>query len=145
MEFYNTISDTTTELEKSSSKERGSTVFLQALSYALETLVRLLFPFAPHIAEELWEKLGHSPQAESSPANLPWPSYDEAMLKTDEINMPVQVNGKLRGLLTVPAEFSEDQIKERAFADAKISAWLRGKQVAKIIYVQGRLLNIVLR
>ncbi len=141
MEFYNTISDTIAELEKSPSKERNQSASIQAVTHALETLIHLLSPFAPHIAEELWKRLGHA----AGLVKQPWPGYDEAMLKTDEINIPVQVNGKLRGVLTVPAESSETQIKERAFANTKIAAWLQGKQVAKIIYVQGRLLNIVVR
>ncbi|HXC61688.1 MAG TPA: class I tRNA ligase family protein, partial [Nitrospiria bacterium] len=145
MEFYNTTSDTITKWEKSPSKEMEQPALIRAITHALETLVHLLSPFAPHIAEELWEKLGHPPQAETSLVKQPWPSYDEAMLKHEEINIAVQVNGKLRGVLTVQAELSEEKIKERAFADAKIAAWLQGKKVAKVIYVQDRLLNIVVK
>jgi len=145
MEFYNTISDTTTEQEKTSPKEKNPLDFSQAVTNALESLVHLLSPFAPHIAEELWERLGHPAQAETGLAKRPWPNYDEAMLKTEQINIAIQVNGKLRGILTLPAEASEEQIKEQAFADKKIAAWLQGKQVAKVIYIQGRLLNIVVK
>jgi leucyl-tRNA synthetase len=141
MEFYNTISDTIAEWERSPSKEMEQPVFIQAVTDALEILVHLLSQFAPHIAEELWERLGHA----NSLAKQPWPRYDEAMLRTVEINIPIQVNGKLRGVLTVPTESDETGIKERAFADKKIAAWIQGKQITKIIYVPGRLLNIVLK
>ena len=113
----------------------------ERLTEAVTALIVLLFPFTPHIAEELWKRLGYT----ESLVKEQWPSYDGAVLKAEEINIPVQVNGKLRGVLTVPAESSEEQIKERAFSDTKIAAWIQGKQITKIIYVQGRLLNIVVR
>jgi len=141
MEFYNTITDVTSERGKTAVARTDQVAFNRALTEALETLIVLLSPFAPHIAEGLWQKLGHT----NSLVKQPWPGYDEAMLKTEEINIPVQVNGKLRSVLTVPAESSEEQIRERALADAKIASWLRGKEIAKIVYVQGRLLNIVVR
>jgi leucyl-tRNA synthetase len=143
MEFYNTIADGIAQQGKSYSEDGGSPAFFQAVSEALETLVHLLSPFAPHIAEELLEKL--DPSFQTGRQAKAWPSYDESMLKTDHINVAVQVNGKLRGLLTAPAESSEEQIKELALADKKIGHWINGKRVAKVIYVPGRLLNIVVK
>ena len=129
MEFYNALPQNAARAE----------IAPAVWSEALDTLVTLLSPFAPHIAEELWKKLGHA----TSLVKQPWPRYQEAMLKTEEINMPVQVNGKLRGVLIVPSESSETEIRKRAFADKKIAAWIQGKQIAKVIYIPGRLLNIV--
>jgi leucyl-tRNA synthetase len=154
MEFYNTTSDAVAKWNVQRATSNASDVARhtshvidedRALTEALDTLIVLLSPFAPHIAEELWERLGHPSQADTGLAKHPWPSYDEAMLKTEQINIAIQVNGKLRGILTVPAESSEDRIKEQAFADKKIGAWLQGKQIAKVIYIQGRLLNIVVK
>jgi leucyl-tRNA synthetase len=105
------------------------------------TLVLLLAPLAPYVAHELWESLGE-------PSNLlraPWPKYDAALAKEDEIEIPVQVNGKLRGKVLVPAEASEDLIKQRALADEKVKMAMRGKQTVKVIFVPGKLLNFVVR
>jgi leucyl-tRNA synthetase len=101
----------------------------------------LLAPMAPYLAHELWEMTGE-------PSNLlkaPWPKYDAALAAEDEIEIPVQVNGKLRGLVVVPAGAAEDQIKKTALADAKVLAAIAGKQLAKIIVVPQKLVNIVVR
>jgi len=105
----------------------------------LETLVLLLSPFAPHLAEELWSALGHS----SSLAHQPWPSYDEALTRADEIEIPVQVNGKLRSKVIVPADIDEDGLKAAALADERIKSLIEGKQIRKVIVVPGKLVNIV--
>jgi len=104
-------------------------------------LVLLLAPFAPHLASELWEMLGEK----GSLLRVPWPKYDSALAKEDEIEIPVQINGKLRGLIVVPAGSSDDTIRERALADEKIKAAVTGKQVVKVIVVPGKLVNIVVR
>jgi leucyl-tRNA synthetase len=105
----------------------------------LETFVLLLSPFAPHLAEELWAQFGH-PQ---TLAYEPWPAYDEALTKADEMEVPVQVNGKLRGKLTVPAEIDEDALRTQALADERIRGLIEGKQIRKVIVVPKKLVNIV--
>ena len=105
------------------------------------TLVLLLAPLAPYLAHELWESLGER----SNLLRAPWPKYDAALAKEDEIEIPVQVNGKLRGKVLVPAEASEDLIKQRALADEKVKMAMRGKQTVKVIFVPGKLLNFVVR
>ncbi len=105
----------------------------------LEPLVLLLSPFAPHIAEELWERLGKVP----SVAKQPWPRYDPALVASDRLTIPIQVNGKLRSRIEVPAESSEEQVVALARQDAKLSEWLQGKQPRKVIYVEKKLVNFV--
>jgi leucyl-tRNA synthetase len=105
----------------------------------LESFVLLLSPFAPHLAEELWLALGHA----ESLAYEPWPSYDEALTQAEEIEVPVQVNGKLRSKVTVPADIDEETLRKIALADERIRALIEGKQVRKVIVVPRKLVNIV--
>jgi leucyl-tRNA synthetase len=105
----------------------------------LEPFVLLLSPFAPHLAEELWRALGHP----DTLAYEPWPKYDPDLIKADEIEVPVQINGKLRARLTVPAGTNEAMLRETALADARIRELIAGKHVRKIIVVPGKLVNIV--
>jgi leucyl-tRNA synthetase len=105
------------------------------------TLALLLAPFAPYLAHELWEMLGEKGVL----LRAPWPKYDAALAKEDEIEIPVQVNGKLRGRIVVPADAPEDAVRARAQGDEKISASIAGKQVVKVIVVPGKLVNIVVR
>jgi leucyl-tRNA synthetase len=106
-----------------------------------KAFVLLLAPFAPYLAHELWEHLGET----SNLLKAPWPKYDPVLAKDDEIEIPVQVNGKLRGLIVVPADASQKTIEERALAEERVRAIMDGKQVAKIIFVPGKLVNIVVR
>ncbi|HEY1462454.1 MAG TPA: class I tRNA ligase family protein, partial [Terriglobales bacterium] len=103
--------------------------------------VLLLQPFVPYLANELWEVLGEK----GNLLRAPWPQYDAALAKEEEIEIPVQVNGKLRSLVVVPAGVGEDVIKEKAAADEKIKALITGKQIIKVIVVPGKLINIVVR
>jgi leucyl-tRNA synthetase len=105
----------------------------------LETFMLLLSPFAPHLAEELWQALGHK----DSLAYEAWPNYDPALLKTDEIEVPVQVNGKLRSKVTVPTGIAQAELEKAALADPRIKELIAGKQIRKIIVVPGKLVNIV--
>ena len=105
----------------------------------LSTFVLLLSPFAPHLAEELWSRLGHG----QTLANEPWPEYDEGYLKEDEIEIPVQVNGKLRGRVRVSPEAGEAEVLALALACPEASAFLAGKEVKKKIYVPKRMVNLV--
>jgi len=120
---------------------KGDEIPLALLSEVQRDLVLLLAPFAPHLAHELWEMLGEK----TNLLRAPWPKYDPALAKEDEIEIPVQINGKLRSLIVVPADSSEAVIRERAISDEKVKAAIAGKQVAKIIVVPGKLANIVAR
>jgi leucyl-tRNA synthetase len=104
-------------------------------------IVRLLAPMAPYIAHELWEMIGET----SSLLKEPWPKYQPELAALDEIEIPVQVNGKLRSRVVVPADASEDQVKAAALADEKIKAATQSKQVVKVIVVPKKLVNIVVR
>jgi leucyl-tRNA synthetase len=104
-------------------------------------LVLLLAPFAPYLAHELWEMLGEK----GSLLKAPWPKYDAALAKEEELEIPVQINGKLRGRVVVPADASEDFVVERALADEKVQAAIAGKQIVKKIFVPGKLLNLVVK
>jgi leucyl-tRNA synthetase len=106
---------------------------------ALESMVLLLAPFVPHIAEELWQALGHAEQLSSAP----WPDYDRTAVVDDELLVVVQVNGKLRSKITVPAGTDETELKSRALADEKVQPFLKDVQVRKVICVPGKLVNIV--
>jgi leucyl-tRNA synthetase len=114
---------------------------LSLIAEVQRSLVLLLAPFAPYLAHELWEMLGEK----GSLLRVPWPKYDPALAKEDEIEIPVQINGKLRGLIVVPAGSSDDVIRERALSDEKIKAAVAGKQVVKVIVVPSKLVNIVVR
>ncbi|MDP1884502.1 MAG: leucine--tRNA ligase [Candidatus Moranbacteria bacterium] len=103
------------------------------------SFVKILAPFAPHIAEEIWEKLGN---AESIFASA-WPDYDSGLIKDEEINLVVQVNGKMRDMLKVGADIGQDGAKAAALESEKIRVHVAGKEIRKIIFVPGKLLNIV--
>jgi leucyl-tRNA synthetase len=106
---------------------------------ALEPFVLLLAPFAPHLAEELWRSLGHT----NTLAYEPWPKFDPELVKSDEVEIPIQVNGKLRSKLTVPAGTGEERLKELALADEEVIAFIAGRKVIKIIVPKAQLVNIV--
>jgi leucyl-tRNA synthetase len=105
------------------------------------TLVLMLAPFAPYLAHELWETLGEK----GNLLKAPWPKYDAALAKEEELEIPLQVNGKLRSRVTVPADATEDFVVERAIADEKVLAAIAGKQIVKKIYVPGKLVNVVVK
>jgi leucyl-tRNA synthetase len=107
----------------------------------MESFVLLLSPFAPHIAEELWQLLGHK----QTLAYEPWPAFDAALTKDDVIEIPVQVKGKLRGRILVPADMGQAELEEAAKTDEKIASFLEGRQIVKTIVVPGRLVNFVVR
>ncbi|OQP06462.1 leucine--tRNA ligase [Geobacillus sp. 46C-IIa] len=105
----------------------------------MEGFVKLLSPVCPHIGEELWQRLGHT----GTIAYESWPAYDEAKLVEDVVEIVVQINGKVRAKLNVPADLAKEALEERALADEKIKEQLQGKTVRKVIAVPGKLVNIV--
>ncbi|MFN0052102.1 MAG: leucine--tRNA ligase [Planctomycetales bacterium] len=107
----------------------------------LEPFVLLLAPFAPHLAEELWELLGHA----ESLAYEPWPVFDPKILVDSEVEIPVQINGKVRGKVRIPAGADQATAQQAAGADPKVAEHLAGRQIAKVIYVPDRLLNLVVK
>ncbi|MFB3813807.1 MAG: leucine--tRNA ligase [Terriglobales bacterium] len=111
------------------------------VSEAQRTLVLMLHPFGPYLAHELWEMLGET----SNLLHEPWPEYDPALAKEEEIELAVQVNGKLRSRIVVPADASAESVREVALADERLKAATAQKQIAKVIVVPGKLVNVVVR
>jgi len=110
------------------------------LRESLETVVRLLSPFVPHLTEELWSELGHSDGIEKAG----WPKWEEDALVESEKLIVVQVNGKVRGKVTVAADASEDSVREAALAEVNVARFIEGKTVRKVVVVPGRLVSIVI-
>ena len=108
---------------------------------AVEPLVVMVSPLAPHIAEELWSKLGH----DETITFTPFPTFEEKWLVDDEIELPVQVNGKVKARITVPADAAQDDVVAVALADEKIAALVEGKNLVKQIVVPGRMVNLVVK
>lgn len=108
---------------------------------AMETLVLLLAPFAPHMAEELWQALGHR----DSLAYHPWPVYDESMTQASEIEVPLQVNGKLRAKIVIPAGSDEATLEQAARNHERLQELLDGKSIVKVIVVRDRMVNFVVK
>jgi leucyl-tRNA synthetase len=111
----------------------------QALREAAEATVLLLSPFTPHIAEALWMQLGHS----GSTLHQPWPVYDPALTQEEEITVVVQINGRVRSRLTVPASTTEDALRDAALRHERTQEWIAGKSIRKVIVVPQKLVNIV--
>lgn len=108
---------------------------------AIDTLLLLMAPSAPHFAEELWARLGKP----YSIHQQPWPKWDEDLAREEEITLVVQVNGKVRDRLQVPADIDEERAKELALASQRVQSHIAGKQAQRIIYVPGKLVNVVVR
>ncbi|HUY82107.1 MAG TPA: leucine--tRNA ligase [Acidobacteriaceae bacterium] len=111
------------------------------LAAILRDLVLLLAPFAPYLACELWEQIG----GQGDLLRAPWPKFDEALAREDEIEIPVQINGKLRTVIRVAAEANQDTMRDTALADEKIKAGTAGKTIVKAIVVPGKLVNLVVK
>jgi leucyl-tRNA synthetase len=138
---YNTAVSTMMEAVNSyfKLKEQYGIGKSDAWKFAIESLLQVLSPFAPHITEELWADLGHDATIHIDN----WPAWDNAYLVSDTLTVIVQVNGKLRAKLTVAADASEDDVKQEALNEPNVVKFLENKQPAKVIYVPGRLVNIV--
>jgi leucyl-tRNA synthetase len=122
---------------------------LQGKNYGiwhLKTLISLLAPFAPHICEELWQThIVHSSKfkVQSSVHFQPWPKYDPKLVKEEMITLVIQVNGKVRDKIEVEADISEEKAKELAISQERIQKWIKDKKIQKVIFVPGKLINIV--
>jgi leucyl-tRNA synthetase len=146
MELVNTLYAYEESESKGSSPAKAdggnaAAVHTPLLAEVQRSLVLLLAPFAPYLAHELWEMLGEK-------GNLlkeRWPKFDAALAKEDELEIPVQVNGKLRSRIVVSADATQETVLERALADEKVQAAIAGKQVVKKIYVPGKLVNLVVK
>ncbi|TCS83779.1 leucine--tRNA ligase [Tepidibacillus fermentans] len=106
---------------------------------AIETVVILLAPMTPHITEELWQMMGH----DSSVHQQEWPTYNEEYLVLDEVEIAIQINGKIRGKMVVPTSSSKEEIEKLVLADERLNEWTQGKSIKKVIVVLGKLVNIV--
>ena len=107
----------------------------------LQTLPLLLAPFAPYVAQEIWDELG----GQGPVFRQPWPTFDPELAKEDEAEIVVQVNGKVRSRIFAPFGAPKEQIESRALADEKLKPFVEGKQVVKIISVPDKLVNIVVK
>ena len=108
---------------------------------ALETLMQMLAPMAPHITEELWHQTGHTESIHTTD----WPVYDEAMTQDSTFTLVIQVNGKVRERIEVPTSISEDEARKMALTNEKVAPFIGESTVQKVIYIPGRLVNIVVR
>jgi leucyl-tRNA synthetase len=106
----------------------------------LELTTRALAPFAPHLAEEIWREVLCN---DSSVHTQPWPVYDASAIEVDEVEYAVQVNGKVRARVTVPADMPEEGIRDIALAEENVASHLEGKSVEKVVVVRGRLVSVV--
>jgi leucyl-tRNA synthetase len=110
---------------------------------ALRTLLQVLNPFAPHLTEELWERLGFAENGARPLSTEPWPVFDPALLIEDEIEIVLQVNGKVRDKIIVKKDASKEDVEAAARASSKIAEWTAGKEIKKVVVVPGKLVNIV--
>ncbi len=113
----------------------------KALSSALSTVLSIMAPITPHICEELWSRMGYK----TSLARTPWPEYDSRALLQDEVLVVIQINGKLRSKMSVPADMDQEELKSLALEDAKVQKHIQGKSVTQLIVVPGKLVNIVVK
>ncbi|MBN1674816.1 MAG: leucine--tRNA ligase [Kiritimatiellae bacterium] len=133
------IMELTNALEKLEVEPDGPAQKRAVFRTTVETITILLSPFAPHFAEEIWQELGHEP----SILSVPWPTPDAAALAREQVEMVVQVNGKVRGRVTVPADADQAAVEEAAKADAGVQKYTAGKTVRKVIVVPRKLVNVV--
>ena len=105
----------------------------------LKMFIQILSPFAPHIAEEIWHDLGETESINKSK----WPRWDEEKIIDEEIKIMIQVNGKIRSEINVPVDISEEKIKEMVQQDLNVIPWVVNKEIKRIIYIPGRVINIV--
>jgi len=136
MELFNELSDFNAEPVGASAADEF------AVREALESLVIMLAPFSPHVAEEMWESLGHKGGLLGSAR---WPQADVDLARREELEIPIQVNGKLRSRLLTSPDVTEDELRTAALADEKVKELIAGREVVKVIVVPQRLVNVVIR
>jgi leucyl-tRNA synthetase len=107
---------------------------------SVEKMLILISPFAPHIAEELWEMLGHK----ESVFSQKWPEYDEGLIKEETVNLIIQINSRIRDRMDVSSDISKEEAERLTFQRANVIKWIQGKEVKKVIFIPGRLINIVI-
>jgi leucyl-tRNA synthetase len=122
-------------------RARFGEVHPAVLRETLETILKVLSPITPHLCEELWERLGHS----ASIFTCGWPEADPEVAAEEEIEIPVQVNGKVRARLHVSPDISRAELEQAALNDERVQRYVAGKQVVKVIVVPGRLVNVALK
>jgi leucyl-tRNA synthetase len=137
MELVNALVD----FERTSMDTVGREERAGLLREAVETTLLLLGPVCPHITEEMWAALGHA----ESLFRQPWPVADPDAMKRDEVQIVVQVDGRVRSRLVAGVAAQDAEIREMALADGRVRPWLNGRRVAKVVVVPGRLVNIVTR
>jgi leucyl-tRNA synthetase len=138
---FNTMLAALMELTTALLRARGDDVEETAWTAGVDALLLMLAPAAPHIGEELWARRGGA----YSIHQQPWPQYDAALAADDVIEIAVQVNGKVRDRVSVPAAADEAAVRETALASANVQRYVEGQQIVKAIYVPGRMLNLVAR
>ena len=138
---FNTAISAIMEMVNELSDYKDRDISKKVLSESLDTLLLLLAPFAPHLAEELRHKLGHT----RSVYLEKWPSYDAAAILEDEIEIVVQVNGKVRDKIVIPVNTPEEEVKEAALKQERIAPYIKDKKIVKVISVPGKLVNIVVK
>jgi len=136
---FNTAISSIMELVNEIYRLSGKISEINCLTKAVETVVTLLAPFTPHIAEEMWHNLGHN----ESIFETKWPAYDSNLLAEETVTIVIQVNGKVRSKIDVPADIAEGQLKELVLSDEKLKPWIQGKPVKNLIIVPRKLVNIV--
>jgi leucyl-tRNA synthetase len=132
MELFNALSAAMQTGARSSAEA-------MVIKHGLETMIVLLTPFVPHVASELWEQTGHHDRLDK----VPWPRYSEEAIEEEKLLIVVQVNGRVRGKITLPADVSQERIETDALADPRVQGFLDGKKVQRVVYVPRRLVNIV--
>jgi leucyl-tRNA synthetase len=127
------------DVEHAGEVERKETICV--VRESVEALIRMLAPFAPHTAEEMWEMVGH----EDGLAGATWPLFSADVARAEEVVIPVQVNGKVRGRVTVPVDIGDDELQRIALADPGVQAHVAGKAVKKVVVAKGRLVSVVVQ
>ena len=120
---------------------KNNPTLVRHLSFGIRHLLVMLAPFAPHMTEELWQQLGNK----ESINHQPWPKHDPALAKEETLNIVVQVNGKLRDNVSLPAGSNDETLKNAALASEKLKAAVVGKEIVKVIVVPNRLVNVVVK
>jgi leucyl-tRNA synthetase len=139
---FNTMLARLTELANALMKLRETPVYrTPAWDEAIEALVLLLAPLAPHVTEELWARMGRPYSVHTQP----WPQYDEELAALQEVEIGVQVNGKVRGQMSVSADLPEEEVRQLALSLERVQPYLEGQEVVRVIVVPNRLVNIVVR